>query len=94
MDDVIPVTPEEHALLRAALQGPLRPLNATERQACNNLAGRRLLSRHSSFSLPRGLVTDFPLSCRGWAYLKSHRRPGAAGLDLGLAARDPLGTSD
>jgi hypothetical protein len=74
VNEPIAVTPDEHARLRAALQGPLRPLDGAERQACLNLAARRLLSkpRGRSWAALRNPSPDFALSRRGWAYLKSH----------------------
>lgn len=76
MDEVIRLTPDEEAMLRAALAGPLRPSTALERHRAINLAGRCFLSRAGSrrpwlAAGPRG--PSFVLSQAGWAYLSRIR---------------------
>jgi hypothetical protein len=69
--------PEEHNLLRAALDGPLLDRDPIQVGLCLRLCGRRLLQRAGAAALAngwRGSPHAFVLTREGWALLKAERQ--------------------
>ena len=77
MTDAIDLSPEELAVLRAALDAPL-PIGRTPQMGlCLRLCSRRLLQRAGGIACAngwRGSPHAFVLTREGWALLKAERR--------------------
>lgn len=71
------LTPDERAVLTAALEGPLVDRDPVLLGLCLRLCGRRLLQRAGAAAAAngwRGSPHAFVLSREGWAVIKAERR--------------------
>ena len=73
------LTPDERAVLTAALDAPLTDRDPAVLGLCLRLCGRRLLQRAGATSVAngwRGSPHAFMLTREGWTVLKEERRLG------------------
>jgi len=77
MSELYDLSADEHALLRAAVDGPLENPDPAAMNLCLRLCGRRLLQRAGAAALAngwRGSPHAFMLTQDGWTLLKERRR--------------------
>jgi hypothetical protein len=77
MNDLNALPPQEHELLKAALNGPLLDGDPAQVGLCLRLCSRRLLQRAGAIAHVNGWTGSphaFVLTREGWALLKAERR--------------------